>query len=258
MPETTARNTEGLRSALAARYPSDAWALMWEVADATGMKHTRWADAVAMSLWPSRGLRLHGFECKVSRSDWQKELKQPAKAESICRYCDHWWIVVSDKSIVRPGELPPAWGLMVQNSKGVLRTEVDAPKLDAQPITREFLAALLRAAAKPGVAVNAVALQREYARGRDYEMGVQGKIAKRATEELDKLQKVVADFEAKAGFQIRSWGGTPERIGQIVRDVLNGKHEPNITDLRRIRGAASNILERIDESGLLKEDSAPA
>ena len=33
----------------------------------------RYADAIAMNLWPSRGLAVHGFEIKISRGDWQRE-----------------------------------------------------------------------------------------------------------------------------------------------------------------------------------------
>ena len=69
-------NTSELQAALVKRHPPEAWALCFEVGDATGGGHTRWADAVAMSLWPSRGLHLHGFEIKASRSDWVKELKR--------------------------------------------------------------------------------------------------------------------------------------------------------------------------------------
>ena len=101
-----------LRELLRKRYPSQAWALMWEVGDATGARHSRWADALAMSLWPTHGLRLHGFEIKVSRGDWLRELKDPSKAEAIAQYCDHWWLVTADDSIAKKEELPPNWGWM--------------------------------------------------------------------------------------------------------------------------------------------------
>jgi hypothetical protein len=40
------------------------------------------ADAIARHLWPSQGLELIGFELKVSRSDWLREIKDPYKCES--------------------------------------------------------------------------------------------------------------------------------------------------------------------------------
>src|SRR3954468_2546806 len=77
----------------------DAWAFMTKVKNDAGHAATGTADAIAMSLWRSRGLRLHGFEVKCSRSDWLYELKHPEKAESFIRYVHHWWMVVADETI---------------------------------------------------------------------------------------------------------------------------------------------------------------
>lgn len=68
------------------------WCLAFEVT-AQATKGERRADAVAMNLWPSRGNVLRGYEFKVSRADWRSELKNPAKAEPIAQYCDHWYLV---------------------------------------------------------------------------------------------------------------------------------------------------------------------
>lgn len=98
---------------LAARYGRSsgngpAWAFVPKVRDAAGFSATRTIDAIAMSLWPSRGLELHGHEIKVSRSDWLRELKEPEKAEAFSSVVDRWWLVVSDAQIVAAGELPPS------------------------------------------------------------------------------------------------------------------------------------------------------
>ena len=95
-----------------------------------------------MSLYPSRGLRLHGFEIKVSRSDWLHELKQPDKSVPIQRFCDHWWIV-TPADIVREGELPPTWGHLVLKGNG-LNCAAKAPQLERDAWEPAFLAALLR------------------------------------------------------------------------------------------------------------------
>lgn len=103
-----------------------------EVRNSTGHARTpRTADALAFSLWPSRGLELHGFEIKVSRGDWLRELKNPAKADAIATYCDRWWIVAGDdKVVVSPEEeLPKTWGLLVASDKG-LKTVKAAPLND--------------------------------------------------------------------------------------------------------------------------------
>jgi hypothetical protein len=93
-------------------------------------------------------LELHGFEIKVSRSDWLHEKRKPDKAETIYNYCDRWYLVVSDKSIVKEGELPPTWGLLAVEDKSLVEV-VKAPKIEnPKPMDRYFLAALLKRAAE--------------------------------------------------------------------------------------------------------------
>lgn len=131
-----------VRAALKRKFCAPEYALFFEVGDATGGRARRWADAIAMGLWPSRGLALQGFEIKVSRSDWLNELRQPAKAEAIARYCRYWWIV-TPPALVREGELPETWGHYEVRGNG-LKTVRAAPPLDPVPVSPEFLAALLR------------------------------------------------------------------------------------------------------------------
>lgn len=139
-------STQALRAALRKRCPAPGWALLEEVRESVGHGSKRSADAIAMTTWESRGLELHGFELKASRADWLRELASPEKCEPITRFCDRWWIVASDASIVLDGELPPAWGLLVLRGK-VLQTVTEAPKREAVPAPdRGFLAALLRRA----------------------------------------------------------------------------------------------------------------
>lgn len=107
----------------------------------------RTADAMAVDLWPSSGHRIHGFEVKVSRSDWLTELKDPDKAMAFRPYVDHWWLVVPDTSIVR-GDLPPGWGLLAPTSAGTLRVRNKAAYEPRLPMPFEMTVAWLRAVAK--------------------------------------------------------------------------------------------------------------
>src|ERR1035437_8757229 len=84
---------QSLFEALQVRYKSDAYALFPQVRETTGSACTRTADAIAFGLWPSRGMEVEGFEIKISRGDWLRELKSPSKAEGIFQFCDRWWIV---------------------------------------------------------------------------------------------------------------------------------------------------------------------
>jgi hypothetical protein len=132
----------------------DRHALLEQVGNATGFSCNRHADAVVMELWPSDGLNLHGFEVKVSRGDWLRELKDPGKADAIARYCNCWW-VVAPPNVVGPSELRPGWGLLEPwyarpvGAIPELRTRVSAvPVTPAPVLDRKFVAALLRRAAR--------------------------------------------------------------------------------------------------------------
>lgn len=150
------------------------WVFATHVRDAAGFDASRTADAVALDLWPSKGLELHGFEVKVSRSDWLRELAKPDKHVPVARFCDRWWLVVPDRTIVHSGELPKTWGLIecrepqhvdeivgrpeltemrrAHAASAASRVVHSAPKRFAEPLSRSFVAALTRATMKTALA----------------------------------------------------------------------------------------------------------
>lgn len=117
-----------------------------------GFDTRRICDYMALDLWPggygdaATGPLLHGHEVKVSRSDWLHELREPEKAEAFARYCDFWWLVVSDKSIVRD-DLPEGWGLMVA-SGDTLRAIQKPVRRTPEPFGRHQQATFSRAVTK--------------------------------------------------------------------------------------------------------------
>src|SRR5215471_10520039 len=78
-----------------------------------GEKRLRTCDMLVMDTWPSGPVRLIGHEVKNTRSDWTRELKDPTKAAAFTAHVAEWWVVTSSATIVRDGELPEGWGLMV-------------------------------------------------------------------------------------------------------------------------------------------------
>lgn len=210
-----------LLDALRLKYDPQAFAFLTEVRRATGYNHTpRYADAVAMSLWPSRGLLLNGFELKASRKDWKKELDHPEKAdESIFPFCDRWWLVVADEEIVDKGELPATWGLMAPKGKS-LAVKVEAPTLKPKPVDRGFLASLLRAAVGQLPAEAELERVRHAAHAEGVKAGQQY-----AGHELEALRKTVKDFEGTTGLKLGSdrWGRGPHsaELGKAVKGVLD-------------------------------------
>lgn len=112
---------------------------------------SRVADFIAADRYPGHpygsSLALHGHEVKVSRGDWLAERGDLSKSEPFRRYMHHWWLVVSDAGIVRPGELPADWGLMAK-AGGRLRVVVAAPRLAAEPVPLDLTISLMAAAAR--------------------------------------------------------------------------------------------------------------
>lgn len=214
-------STDRVYQALANRFAPPAHAVITEVPDATGYGKTRTADALVMSLWPSRGLTLSGVEVKASRSDWVKERDDPSKAEAIARYCDYWYLAVGDPSIVQPGELPETWGLLVPHGES-LKVAKEPAKLSPVPIDREFLASLFRV-----IAIGpAGAIRREFERGRSagyaearrsFEASAE-RTDRGAKDECERLKRAIAEFEQASGVRIDQWNGGP--IGRAVKCVL--------------------------------------
>ncbi len=230
--------------ALKKRYPEEQYALLAQVRNGTGFSRvTRTADAIAMGLWPSRGLHMHGFEFKCSRADWLNELKQPEKAEEIGKFCHFWWIVVSSKEFVRVDEVPPNWGLLVNTGRG-LRAEKAAPERPAKDPSVAFLASVLRSAGR--VFTTDVALEAALAKARQ-EGREEGEKSARANlnleiSEASRDRKAIEDFEKAAGVRITRWDGG--RVGEAVKAVMNGGTKPLMASLQQIQAQAEHLSAR--------------
>lgn len=139
-------NTGELERRLHNKYHGDDFALCFDVRNDAGFHASRAADAMGIGLWPSRGCHLYGFEIKASRTDWLKELKNAAKAEAFIPYCDYWYIVAGSREIVKPGELPEGWGLIVPRGEGLEIVTPAATNPEPRKMPRGMLAALVKRA----------------------------------------------------------------------------------------------------------------
>ena len=246
-------DTKVLATALRARFCAPEWAFFREVRNATGYQRvTRSADGIAMGLWPSRGMELHGFEIKASRSDWLRELKAPAKAEEIARYCDRWWIVAAPK-VVLAGELPPTWGLMEPRGKA-LAAKVEAPKLPAQPLDRAFVAALLRVASESSAAkaeIDAAVKAETERMGAIQEKAIESDRRSRDGS-YTALRKIIDAFEAASGVKIDRYseGEIGEAVAFVRRHNLAG-WGGLAKRLEKMRDEAASMVADIDRA--LKE-----
>jgi len=117
------------------RFVEESVALLPQVASSTGAGAGRTADAIAMQLWPSRGLTIEGIEIKVDRRDWLRELEDPAKADVISAYCDKWWVVAPVGVVdLKKDDFPKMWGLLeIQQTKDWVIAKTDAVDEHQQP-----------------------------------------------------------------------------------------------------------------------------
>lgn len=214
-------NTTTVRDLLRKRYAAPEWAFMEEVAPQTG-GGTRYADGVAVNLWSSRGHAVHGFEVKVTRSDWLRELKDPSKAEPVFRYCDHWFIV-APKGVVHDHELPPTWGLLEVRAAGLVAVK-PAPKLEPQPLSRAFFASLMRRGFELLDAHAERKVTEVRAQSRQELRDEVERRVKDSTRELAELKRRLAEFEAASGVVIDRYSGPPVALVALAKrlQVLQG------------------------------------
>lgn len=206
--------------ALAKRYAAPEYAFLQHVRNGTGYsrKTTRTADALAMSLYPSRGLELHGFEVKVSRADWVHEKENPEKAEEISKFCDRWWIAIGDEKIVQLGELSPTWGLLIPKGDKLV-VKVEAPKLEAKPLDRLMIAAILRKATEGVVPKASIEMLVHEKVNAEVERRMSKSEAGHLQLRIDYLESLVKTFEERSGVDIsETWRG--EKIADAVRAVM--------------------------------------
>jgi hypothetical protein len=270
--------TADLERRLRARYPAPAYAYLPQVGDSTGFSVHRHADAIVMGLWPSRGLHLMGFEIKAGRGDWLRELRDPRKAEDIAAFCDQWW-VVAPADVILPRQrraaaaqttldgigdeveslsadhldlttFPDRWGLMVPHGRGQLRTVKPAQTLEAQPLDRAFLAAVLRRAAEHVVLRSSIDAELRAAFQRGLEQGTEHARQERrwqADEDRRRLD-ALAEFEAVSGVKIDGYRGA--RIGEAVAMVLRWQDEGRFlaSRLEDTRRTLVDLVEHIDRA----------
>lgn len=235
------KNTKPLTSSeifhrLKKKYPPDEYALLAEVGDGTGAARRRTVDALAMSLWPSRGLEVHGFEFKSNRSDWLREKENPAKADAIQKYCDRWWLVVGSKEIVMEDEVPKTWGVIVPHGKGLRVQWQPRQHLKPEQLSRSFLAAIFRRFAAPPEDSREQRLTDLSAR---YEAGYTE--AKRFYSNRESvLAGRVKRFEESSGLTVAFWDG--EKVGEAVRFILKGDFAASLNALNKLRDESEKIF----------------
>lgn len=243
--------TTAIVEALRKRYPDGAYALITEVRNGTGHMRARagYADAIAMGCWPSRGLDVQGFEFKIDRGDWIKEWKNPVKADAFVKFCDNWWVIATDEDIVKREELPKAWGLLVMHGK-TLKTVVDAPKLEPQPLDRLFVASILRSICDQVLPQKKLDEAREAGMQEGFKNGAESEktdaeyLRKEIAEVKEAHTEMIDDFQKKSGLRLDNWQAG--LIGDAVQRVMQGEHLRIEERLLSLKQTAQGVLAAID------------
>lgn len=229
------------------RFPSGEYALLEEVSDAAGNDRQRSADGIVIGLWPSRGLAVEGIEVKSHRSDWLRELKNPQKAENIFKYCDRWWLVTSDDTIAKLEEIPVTWGWLALKGK-CLKTMKEAPKLEPVPLTKGFVAAMLKRATKGMIPLGSIQdkLDEAEQRGKEGAYTIDKHELVRVRKELEELRKMILLFEESSGIKFERWAN-PKKIGGAVKFIIEGGLPGILRQIKTIQGDFMGLHRQVNE-----------
>jgi len=254
----TPPTTSELRERLAAKYPLPEWVLLNEVRDSTGWEGNRTADCLAMATWPSRGCSLYGFEIKASRTDVLKELKSPQKADGVKKFCDRWYLVLSNSDLIKASEVPKAWGLIVPHGTG-LKISKEAPASKPKRWPREFVASMLRNSAQSQSAAKAKELEKSRADGEASGREWNKYRAEELESQLKRLEGKVKAFEEASGVTVLSeryaWDGKVREEAHQLRAVMAsgaGHYFEVMSNLvRQIETASASVREKLVKAGTL-------
>lgn len=235
-------------------FPAGQYSMMKEVRDEAGFSARRSIDVIVVGLWPSRGNELIGIECKSNRGDWLKELKNPAKQESIYKYCDRFYLYCTDESVARLEEVPKTWGYILLNNKGKIKIIKNAPPLKPSALTRSFLATMIKRATEGMIHPDTIndKIKKAFKEGEEnksYEVT-------RLNGALDALKSKVARFEEGLGMSITeiSWieKHDAEELGAALKYILDNQHK-NKKELEKLEEELKKITKTMSGIESLKK-----
>jgi len=224
------------------------WATLAEVEPPLMGTRARRYDAIAISLWRSMGCQIHGFEVKVSRSDWLREIADPTKADTLMQHCSHWWLVCPKEIITDLSEVPETWGIMFLTDTG-LRIARKAQRLTNHPPSADFWRCMLLRQATRVATPDEITTAVEKAKD--------ALLKSRANEHLDTarrlkdLEETVKRFETETGIRINSFGVHNEiKMVKTVRSLNLENLLPSLERAanvaRESRDTLSRAIDRIE------------
>lgn len=155
---------EAIFTALASRHPAPEWVYLPQVRTRTGYSRTfgsdldseRYLDAFAMNCYHGKGYQRVGYEIKVSRSDWLRELEDPRKRAQGYFLCHQFWFALArgvyraddeyslEREKRRYTNPLDGCGVIEVGEDGALKIMRRAVSHDAWPMPDTFVASLMR------------------------------------------------------------------------------------------------------------------
>ncbi len=209
--------------------------MLSELANSTGGNVRGFADAFAIGIWPSHKYSSHLYEFKQSREDIKKELRDPSKGDTVGKFADFRWLVVSELKLIETLVIPDGWGILAPQKTGdavVLKVHRPAPKQEAEPWTRGFVAAIVRHVHDKYVP------KTEFDKVREDTVQSLKKIAEREVswEHANlktahaELLKAVHDFRDVSGIDILSARWMLGNVGEAVRLIVAAQRDAKKKD----------------------------
>ena len=246
-------------AALRRKYCRPEWLLFDEVEVGSGDRVAR-VDAIALNLWRSRGLELHGFEIKCSRADFLTEMRDPGKAEAGMAHCDKWWLVVNGKEVAYPAEVPKGWGLIVpRGSSLVVKKQADR-RDDATPLDVVMMLTFLKKTLRMSIPDEQLVAMREEGRRLGEKKGEERAIEryKYQIERYGKLQECVGNFEKVSGIRLGTWPREGLMIGRALEVMRRGGLDNLVGRFEGLMETAEYIRNEVEKKLALLEETKPA
>lgn len=148
----------------------------------------------------------------------------PDKHQEMKQFCDKWYLVIPDESIIKEGELPEDWGLMVASGRGrTIKVKKEAPKLKPVDVDRLLLASIFRNVTEKMIPYemhqNALKQTKKYAEENIL------RIQKTRLEEAEKTEQRIKEFEDATGLKFSDWNRDHLALAATVKKALEGRYD---------------------------------
>jgi hypothetical protein len=100
-------------------------------------------DVFELDTFPSKGNCRRVYEVKVSKSDFTKEIRYPAKRRQALLYSNEYYFA-APKGMIDPVKIPPETGLIEVDDNGKVQIVVSSPFRDSIPPNWNLVAAICR------------------------------------------------------------------------------------------------------------------